>query len=185
MTRPKDKGTAAETMVVEYLRRTHWPHAERRALSGGKDKGDVTGTPGLAWEVKAAKTQSVPAWLRETEAERVNAGADYATLVIKPQGVGKERVASFHAVMDKHQFIMLFASAILAGPIDWVGDTYAWETTIRKVGLAEAKALTHLRKPPTANWWWVYYPTFVLTDLSQMAAMLNRAGYGTAVEVPR
>jgi hypothetical protein len=48
MTRSKDKGTAAESLVVKYLQSTYWPHAERRALSGGLDKGDITGTPGLA-----------------------------------------------------------------------------------------------------------------------------------------
>lgn len=80
--RPRDIGTAAETAVVRCLRTAGFPHAERRALRGVLDAGDVTGTPGVAWEVKggaAARTASdgqLVAWLAETERERLTAGAD-------------------------------------------------------------------------------------------------------------
>lgn len=86
--RPKDIGTAAETLVVRYLRDHGFPHAERRALHGNADLGDITGTPGLVWEVKggdAAKTASdgqIAAWMDETEMERTNAGAAYGFLVV-------------------------------------------------------------------------------------------------------
>lgn len=88
---PKIKGTRAETAFVLWLR-TWFPHAERRALRGEKDCGDVTGIPGLAFEVKDANPWHLAAWLRETEAERVNANAEYGLLVMKPPGVGHERV---------------------------------------------------------------------------------------------
>lgn len=52
--RPKDKGTWAETRVTEFLRDNGWPYAERRALAGVTDKGDITGCPGLVFEVKYA-----------------------------------------------------------------------------------------------------------------------------------
>lgn len=86
--RPKDIGTATETAVVRYLAATGWPNAERRALHGSTDLGDITGTPGLVWEVKggeAAKTASdgqIAAWLAETEAERSNANAVYGFLIV-------------------------------------------------------------------------------------------------------
>jgi hypothetical protein len=171
-------------MVVSYLQRTYWPYAERRALSGGQDKGDITGTPGLAWEVKAAKTLCVPAWLRETEAERVNAKADYATLVIKPQGVGRERVAAFYALMDREQFVEVLLHAGKAPHVssEWFTERHVFETTIRKNHLAEALAMLKMTKPHSARWWWVSYPKFVLTDLSQMATVLSLAGYGTPVD---
>ncbi len=85
--RPKDIGTAAETAVVNYLRENGWPSAERRALHGNTDLGDVTGTPGLVWEVKggdAAKTASdrqILDWLDETEAERANDRAAFGLLI--------------------------------------------------------------------------------------------------------
>ncbi|MDT0442343.1 hypothetical protein [Streptomyces johnsoniae] len=81
-TKSKAKGTKAETEVVRYLRQW-WPAAERRALSGNKDKGDVAGIPGVVVEVKAAATQQLTAWKRETEQERINAAALTGVLVVK------------------------------------------------------------------------------------------------------
>lgn len=81
-TKSKAKGTTAEREVVRYLQQW-WPAAERRALSGNKDKGDVAGIPGVVVEVKAAATQQLAAWKRETLAEMENAGAKYCALVVK------------------------------------------------------------------------------------------------------
>jgi hypothetical protein len=81
-TKSKAKGTAAEREVVRYLQ-NWWPAAERRALSGNKDKGDVAGIPGVVVEVKAAATQQLAAWKRETLTERENAGASRCMLVVK------------------------------------------------------------------------------------------------------
>jgi Holliday junction resolvase len=81
-TKSKAKGTTAEREVVRYLQ-NWWPAAERRALSGNKDKGDVAGIPGVVVEVKAAKTLQLAAWQRETLVERENAGVDLCVLVVK------------------------------------------------------------------------------------------------------
>jgi hypothetical protein len=176
VTRPKDKGTAAETLVARYLRKTYWPHAERRALSGGQDKGDITGTPGLVWEVKAAKTLCVPAWLRETEAERQNADADYATLVIKPVGVGATRVGEWYALMDRDRFREILVDLPFS---DWAPHTHTLETTVRKMSLAHALLAVSLNPKPQH---WVYYPKFVATHLIQMVGLLNMAGYGSDID---
>lgn len=85
--RPKDIGTEAETKMVRFLAANGWPNVERRALRGTDDQGDVTGTPGLVWEVKggeAAKTASdlqIRDWLHETERERTRAHAAYGFLI--------------------------------------------------------------------------------------------------------
>lgn len=96
MARPKDIGTAAESAVVKALRVNGFPGAERRALRGSLDMGDITGCgPGLVFEVKggnAARDASdgqVEAWLAETERERVNAGADVGVLVLQRRGKGR------------------------------------------------------------------------------------------------
>jgi hypothetical protein len=81
-TKSKAKGTAAEREVVRYLQ-NWWPAAERRALSGNKDKGDVAGIADLVVEVKAAATQQLAAWCRETWNEMENAGAHTCVLVVK------------------------------------------------------------------------------------------------------
>jgi Holliday junction resolvase len=82
VSKAKARGTSAETAVVRYLQQW-WPAAERRALSGNKDKGDVAGIPGVCIEVKAAKDQKLAAWQRETLAEMKNAGAEACMLVVK------------------------------------------------------------------------------------------------------
>lgn len=111
MSANRRKGTAAESALVGFLRTVGWPHAERRALAGAKDKGDVTGCIGLVFEQKAANRIDIPAWLRETEAERINAAADYGVLVIKPRGVGDTRVGQWAAVMPLGDLTRLLAAA--------------------------------------------------------------------------
>lgn len=81
-TASKKKGTTAEREVVNYLK-NWWPAAERRALSGNKDKGDVAGIPGVVVEVKAAARLELAKWQRETLAEQENAGAERCVLVVK------------------------------------------------------------------------------------------------------
>lgn len=88
MSKTRSKGTNFETLVVRFLREVGFPYAERRALHGNLDKGDVTGCGPLVFECKAAKRHELSAWLQETEQERVNANADYGILVVKRQGVG-------------------------------------------------------------------------------------------------
>ena len=87
MSKQRAKGTMFETAVAQFLRENGFPYAERRALSGPQDKGDLTGMPGLVVECKNHKELSLSEWLRETEVERVNAGADYGILVAKRRGI--------------------------------------------------------------------------------------------------
>lgn len=111
MSAARAKGTAAETAVVRLLKATHWPYAERRALSGGQDKGDTTGHPGFILEVKAAKNHTIPAWLRETEIERVNDNAEFGILVIKPQKVGVVNTRLWTTVMTQGEAERLWRQA--------------------------------------------------------------------------
>ena len=43
MSKQRQKGTLHETNVVAFLRDNGFPYAERRALNGQFDKGDITG----------------------------------------------------------------------------------------------------------------------------------------------
>lgn len=96
--RSKAKGTAAESAVVGYLREKGWPAAERRALSGNLDKGDVAGIPGVVVEVKDCKSLTFGPWLAEAETERVNAGADVGVVWAKRRG--KTDPGQWFVVMD-------------------------------------------------------------------------------------
>jgi hypothetical protein len=111
MSTPRRKGTAAESTLVRLLRALHWPHAERRALNGSKDRGDVAGVPGVVFEVKSGARLELPAWLRETEAERVNDRADYGVLVVKLKGYGDARAHEWPAVLPVGALLELLAAA--------------------------------------------------------------------------
>lgn len=103
--RPKDIGTAGETAVVKYLRKHGFGNAERRALTGSLDQGDITGCPGIVWEVKAGKAAEtasdgqIAKWLEETETERQNAKADVGILVVKRKGIGPDNAGKWWAIV--------------------------------------------------------------------------------------
>lgn len=80
--------------MVRFLHTAGFPHAERRALRGTADAGDITGTPGLAWSVKAGQyAQSPPDsvidhWTAELQRQVANAGAAHGVLVLRRHRVG-------------------------------------------------------------------------------------------------
>lgn len=96
----KGKGTKAERALATVLARLIFPDADRRTLGGRFDKGDILGTPGVCFEAKDAKVWKVPEWMRQTEAERVNAKADFGILVIKMPKVGYPNADRWLTVMD-------------------------------------------------------------------------------------
>jgi len=100
MSRAKQKGTNAESAVVTYLQ-SRFPYAqiERRALQGNKDRGDITGLPGIVIEVKADKSYRINEWLRETEQERLNDNAKLGILVVKPKGIGSANTNKWWAIV--------------------------------------------------------------------------------------
>lgn len=109
MSKSRSKGTSFETLIVRFLRDVGFPYAERRALHGNLDKGDVTGCGPLVFECKAAKRHELSAWLAETEQERVNANADYGVLVVKRQGHGTG--AEQYAIMRMEDMARLLKQA--------------------------------------------------------------------------
>ena len=87
----KNKGTAAETAVVRWLQSLGFATAERLALAGSNDQGDVRLGPGLHLEVKAgnaahnASRSQCESWLKEAEQEGRNAGVP-CYLIVKRKG---------------------------------------------------------------------------------------------------
>lgn len=92
--KPKAIGTAAETAVMKYLRENGFPKAERRALRGVYDAGDITGCDYLCFEVKAgeaamtADDRTIDIWMEQTASETEFAKADYGILIIRRRGKG-------------------------------------------------------------------------------------------------
>jgi hypothetical protein len=107
VTRAREKGTAAESAVVGYLQQHGFPLAERRALAGAMDRGDVAGIPGVAVEVKAVARPAYQQWLREAAAEAANAGVPLGVVVHKPAGVGLARPGDFIVALRLAGFVSL------------------------------------------------------------------------------
>ena len=108
MSKSKDLGTKAETAVVKALHRLGFPNAERRALAGVLDKGDILVNPGherpVIIEVKGgdaareASDNQVAKWLSETDIEIYNAYAYHGFLVVQRGGIGYPNAHRWWAV---------------------------------------------------------------------------------------
>jgi hypothetical protein len=107
--RSKARGTTWETAITNYLQRRGWAAVERRALSGGKDRGDIAGIPRVVIEAKACKTIALSQWLTEATVEAVNDGADVAAVWIKRRGVTDPGRA--YVLIDGDTFTDLLDSA--------------------------------------------------------------------------
>lgn len=163
MNRPKQIGTAAETAVARYLQANGWPHAERRALRGREDAGDIAGTPGVCWEVKAYKRppgdEQITGWMLDTECERGNAGADFGVLVVRRPGYSQTRAERWWAylpVQDVAAIVALGAQQPRPMPAP--------------VGIRGHFA------------YGAFAPARLL--LGDVVALLRAAGYGEPLEVP-
>lgn len=185
--RPKQKGTAGESAVVSFLRTAGFPYAERLALQGGKDRGDITGIPGIVIEVKAVQEYAFNTWLREARVERDNAGADFGIVVAKPRMVGTARTGQWYALMYAYDYLALLSQASKES-----GDLAVWtreakgnriSTTVgRDLVMAELDRISSgashscVRIAPNG----VKDPSmyYVVTTLAQMSDLLVRAGYG-------
>lgn len=82
----KAKGTAFETAFVRWLRDNGWPRAERRALHGTADLGDIINGP-EAWTLELKAQQALrPSFVDEAEREAANAGTPLFAAVMKRRG---------------------------------------------------------------------------------------------------
>lgn len=177
----------AETAVVGYLINHGWPYAERRALAGALDKGDVAGTPGLVWEVKYAGIQMyMSSWVKETAVERVNAGAEHGILVIKPRGVGVAKVGQWYAVMtaaDVDRLTMAFpqGSSVSFQTHPYVLPKLPEQVASLQKTRAEGQfgmvSLAPRGKREDLGEW------YCVTTLEEMTLMLRTAGFGTPLTV--
>ena len=139
MSRSRAIGTSAESAVVKLARSSGFPYAERRALAGADDQGDIRldlhGR--VILEVKAGKAaetasdSQVAAWLVEAERERDAAGAWYGFLVLKRAGKGPRNAGQWWAVAHLDDLALVACSS---GAV--IGDT-----TIVRLTVADLLAL--------------------------------------------
>ncbi len=109
MSKQRAKGTAAETSVVKFLKEHGFMYAERRALHGTNDKGDITGCGPVVFEVKNHKSLDLAGWLKELEEEVINADADLGVVVAKKRGT--TNAGDWYAVMPFKDLVWLLKEA--------------------------------------------------------------------------
>lgn len=78
------KGARAEVDLVRWLQANGFPYA--RTSQRGSAGPDVTGTPGIAWEVKARERVDLAAFVDQADAQRDYAGASLGVVVIRRRG---------------------------------------------------------------------------------------------------
>ena len=187
--KPRRKGTAAETAVVTYLRDHGWPYAERRSLNGALDKGDVTGCPGLCFEIKSAGFGiKMSSWLGETAEETVNSKSDFGILVVKPSGLGETRVHLWYAIMAGSEFDRLLAverlhelAIVHRDPVTYTEKALRYGVTaVSRRSTPQLIETLTMRPPGTQNRPEAWYR---VTTLENMTVLLRAAGYGTPVAV--
>jgi hypothetical protein len=82
----KAKGTAFETAFVRWLQANGFPRAERRALHGTQDLGDVVNGP-TGWTLELKNQQALrPSFVDEAEREATAAGTPMFAAVMKRRG---------------------------------------------------------------------------------------------------
>lgn len=105
----KIKGTAAETAVVQHLRQKGWKNAERRALQGVLDRGDISGVENVCLEIKNQKAQDLAGWISELLIEIINSKAKTGAVIHKRKG--KTNVADWYATMPVSIYLELLKKA--------------------------------------------------------------------------
>ena len=105
------KGYNGEAPVIDYLKRRGFRWVYRAGRQGVKDKGDVGNLDGVCIEIKNVSRYTIGPWMKETAAEKQNASARTAALVMKPYGIGDTRVGEWWAVLTLADYVQLLIDA--------------------------------------------------------------------------
>lgn len=119
MSRQKQKGTAFETGIVEYLQNNLCDDTiERRALNGTCDRGDISGVTfcgsRMALECKNENKMRLAEYVREAEIEAANDNAPYYAVIHKKRGVGistAQTVGQQYVTMPLHMLVSIIYEA--------------------------------------------------------------------------
>lgn len=109
MSKSKQKGTAAETAVVNWLKAQGRKHVERRSLNGVNDRGDIAGIPSVVLEVKNHQRMELAGWISELEVEIKNDKATTGVVIHKKRGT--TNVGDWYATMPVYLWEALIKEA--------------------------------------------------------------------------
>ena len=91
----KQRGYDTERLVAAQWQADGWPHAE---VVRGQGR-DLTGTPGVAVEVKARRGFAPLEWMRQAAR---NGDGDLPVVIVRPDGAGPATVDDWPAVLPHH-----------------------------------------------------------------------------------
>lgn len=119
MSRQKQKGTAFESAIVEYLQdKLNDENIERRALNGTCDRGDISGVTfcgsRMVLECKNENRMRLAEYIREAETEATNDNAHYYAVIHKKRGVGistPQTVGQQYVTMPLHMLVSIIYEA--------------------------------------------------------------------------
>lgn len=119
MSRQKQKGTAFESAIVEYLQdKLCNDTIERRALNGTCDRGDISGVTfcgsRMVLECKNENRMRLAEYMREAETEATNDNAHYYAVIHKKRGVGistAQTVGQQYVTMPLHMLVSMIYDA--------------------------------------------------------------------------
>lgn len=122
MSKQKQKGSAFEAQVVEYLRTVLGDdRIERRTTGGVNDRGDISGIringQRVVIECKNHRSMELSQWLDEAEVERGNDDAQFAFVVHKRKGRGAKNMGETYATCSLETL-----AALIAGSRDMLED---------------------------------------------------------------
>ncbi len=102
----KHRGYRTQRIIAEYWRRHGWIHAEPQGA--GSPGYDITGTPGVAIEVKARRGLNLRAWMRQAQK---NAGDWLPVLILRLDGQGETHLDEFPVILRHDDFMVLLKDA--------------------------------------------------------------------------
>jgi hypothetical protein len=109
MTTRRGRGAATEHLVAEHWRTHGWPHAEVRRGNGT----DLTGTPGIAVEIKARRDFLATLWLKQASSR-----PGLPVCIWRPDGYGLTRIEEWPTMMYHRDLIALLHAAGYGTPPD-------------------------------------------------------------------
>lgn len=112
----KVRGRQTEHLAARHLAANGWPYA--LPTGAGASGRDITGTPGLAWEIKARTGFEPMANLRQATG---NANGDVPLVLLRPNGVGPAQIGIWPVFTTLDQAIKLLRAAGYGDPLEGEG----------------------------------------------------------------
>ena len=106
----KRRGAATQNTAAQWFAAHGWPFAE--STGAGRQGSDITGTPGLACEVKARRGFSPLAWIRQ--AQTGSKGLPF--VILRCDGQGPASVADWPVLLRLEDFTALLHNAGYGDP---------------------------------------------------------------------